>query len=457
MRLTFMVVVALLGCGVRVPAETKPTYWDFSPTPPMGWNSYDSFGDSVTEAEIMANAHYLKDHLLAYGWNYVVVDYRWYDPGAHSSDLRDRAGAKLAMDAWGRLLPAPNRFPSASAGQGFKPLAAQLHALGLKFGIHVMRGIPRQAAQANLQIAGSLFTTAEAANTNNTCPWCPDMYGVDATKPAGQAWYNSVLRLYAAWGVDYIKVDDLSNPYSGQEIEAIRHAIDACGRPIVFSTSPGETPVSQAAHVEAYANLWRISNDFWDNWKSLDHNFDLLAAWQGHAGPGHWPDADMIPLGRITQRCHDGGQERTTQFTKDEQVTLLSLWALAPSPLMLGMNLPENDAWTEALLTNTEVLAVNQDALGQQGVRITQANSIEIWSKPLTGGAAAIGLFNRGSATDGLCATVRVSLQKLGFTGACHVRDLWKNQDLGTISGEFSRGIPPHGAVLLRVQPEQQP
>jgi hypothetical protein len=165
----------------------------------------------------------------------------------------------------------------------------------------------------------------------------------------------------------------------------------------------------------------------------------------------------MIPLGCITRRCHDGGLERTTQFTKDEQVTLMSLWALAPSPLMLGMNLPENDAWTQSLLTNTEVLAVNQDALGQQGVRISQINGTEIWTKALAGGATAIGLFNRGSATDSPCATVRVSLPKLGFTGTCHVRDLWKNQDLGTISGEFSRGIPPHGAILLRVQPEKQP
>ena len=170
-------------------------------------------------------------------------------------------------------MPAPNRFPSAADGKGFKPLADQIHAMGLKFGIHVMRGIPRQSVKANTPIEGSEFKAADAANTGNICPWCPDMFGVDAAKPAGQAWYDSIVRLYAAWGVDFIKVDDLSSPYSTREIEAIRRAIDRCGRAIVFSTSPGETPVSEAAHVETHANMWRISGDFWDNWDALNHNF----------------------------------------------------------------------------------------------------------------------------------------------------------------------------------------
>lgn len=364
----------------------------------MGWNSYDSFGDSVTEAEILANARYQKDHLLIHGWNYVVVDYRWYDPGAHDNNPNGRSGAALSADKFGRLLPSPNRFPSAADGEGFKPLASQIHSMGLKFGIHVMRGIPRQAVKANTPIEGSDFKAADAADTNHNCPWCPDMFGVDATKPAGRAWYDSILRLYAAWGVDFIKVDDLSSPYHAEEIEAIRSAIDKCGRAMVFSTSPGETPVSDASHVQTNANQWRISGDFWDDWKSLDRNFDLLAKWQGHAAPGYWPDADMIPLGHIGQRSVGGS--RTTRFTTDEQITMMSLWALAPSPLMLGMDLPQNDRWTLSLLTNDEVLAVNQDALGKQGIRVSSANRLEVWVKDLTGGAKAVGLFNRGPATE---------------------------------------------------------
>jgi len=385
--------IGFIALTVRAEPPT-PAYWKMATTPPMGWNSYDSFGDSVTEEEILANARYQKDHLLSHGWTYVVVDYRWYDPGAHDNNPNGRAGAKLTADRFGRLLPAPNRFPSAAEGKGFKPLADQIHAMGLKFGIHVMRGIPRQSAKANTPIEGSDFKAADAANTGNICPWCPDMFGVDAAKPAGQAWYDSIVRLYAAWGVDFIKVDDLSSPYSAREIEAIRRAIDRCGRAIVFSTSPGETPVSEAAHVETHANMWRISGDFWDNWDALNHTFDLLAAWQGHVGPGRWADADMIPLGHIGKRSVDGN--RMTRFSKDEQVTMMSLWALAPSPLMLGMNMPENDDWTLSLLTNDEVLAVNQDPLGKQGIRISRTKEIEVWAKDLSGGAKAVGFFNRG-------------------------------------------------------------
>ncbi|MGO8697145.1 MAG: NPCBM/NEW2 domain-containing protein [Limisphaerales bacterium] len=391
---TSLMVISLLNLVYATLQAQTPTYWAWAATPPMGWNSYDSFGDNVTEAEILANARYQQEHLLAHGWNYVVVDYRWYDPGAHDNNPNGRAGAQLSADEFGRLLPAPNRFPSAADGKGFKPLADQVHAMGMKFGIHVMRGIPRQAVKANTPIAGSNFRAADAADTNHNCGWCPDMFGVNAAKPAGRAWYDSLLRLYAAWGVDFIKVDDLSSPYYTGEIEAVRGAIDKCGRPIVFSTSPGETPVDSASHVQTNANQWRISGDFWDDWKSLDHNFDLLAAWHGAAAPGHWPDADMIPLGHIGERSVGGS--RTTRFTRDEQVTMMSLWALAPSPLMLGMDLPQNDAWTLSLLTNDEVLAVNQDALGRQGRRVSQANRLEVWVKDLSGGAKAVGLFNRG-------------------------------------------------------------
>ena len=214
----WMVAVGLCGGWLAAAAawSAEPAFWKWAPTPPLGWNSYDTFGDSVTEAEVRANADYLKEHLLPHGWQYVVIDYRWYDSGAHSSKLVDRAGARLAMDRFGRLLPAANRFPSAAGGKGFKPLADDLHAMGLKFGIHVMRGIPRQAVAAKTPIEGTPFTAADAANTASTCPWCPDMYGVDATKPAGQAYYNSLYRLYASWGVDFVKVDDLSSPYSEQ-------------------------------------------------------------------------------------------------------------------------------------------------------------------------------------------------------------------------------------------------
>ena len=359
-RHTFM-LLALLATVVRIgAADAQADFHQWAQTPPMGWNSYDNFGDSVTEAEVLDNADYQRRILLPHGWQYVVVDYRWYDSGAHDNNPNGRAGVKLDMDQFGRLIPTINRFPSAANGQGFAPLADKIHAMGLKFGIHIMRGIPRQAVQANTPMEGSPFKAADAANVKSTCGWSPDMYGVDATKAAGQAWYDSIFRLYASWKVDFVKVDDLSLPYSAAEIESIRKAIDQCGRPIVFSTSPGGTPVDRARHISANANMWRVSGDFWDNWGDLNRAFDLAAAWAGVARPGCWPDQDMLPLGHIGLRCVGGSH--TTKFTRDEQRTLMSLWCMTPSPLMVGANLPENDDWTLSLLTNDEAIAIQSAA-----------------------------------------------------------------------------------------------
>jgi hypothetical protein len=419
-------------------------------TPPLGWNSYDAFGDSVTAAETLANAAWMQEHLLPLGWDTVVVDFRWYDPQPTGDDLllnKTRVGAVLAADEFGRLLPASNRFPSATNGAGFKPLASQLHAMGLKFGIHVMRGIPRQAVLAGTPICGGAFTAADAGDPNDKCGWCPDMFGV-RNDAAGQAWYDSCAKLWADWGVDYIKVDDLSEPYHAAEIEMIHHAIAKADHSIVFSTSPGPTSTARAGHIAAHANLWRISGDFWDRWPKLNDQFDLLAQWQGAGAPGHWPDADMIPLGQIALRSKMGGPPHRTHFTRDEQLSLLSLWALAPSPLMLGMNLPDNDDWTTALLTNPEVLAINQDASGPPAKRIFKTGqTAEIWLRKLTGGALAVGMFNRTDKT----ITVNNDWSPEGLAHSTRLRDLWLRQDGGRLEN-FSAEIPPHGCLLLTVE-----
>lgn len=412
----------------------------------MGWNSYDAYGSSVTEEEFLTNAACVKEKLLPSGYDTVVVDYRWSDTTA-ANYVPNGIGGPLVADAFGRLLPAPNRFPSAADGKGFKPLADKIHAMGLKFGIHVMRGIPRQSVTANTPIEGSSFKAADAADQKSGCIWCKDMWGVDAAKQAGQDYYDSIFRLYASWGVDFVKVDDLSHPYHQGEIEAVRRAIDKCGRPIVLSTSPGETPADQAAHISTHANMWRMAADFWDNWKSLNHTFDLAAKWQGVGGPGHWPDADMIPLGRIAIRSV--GKDRTTKFTKDEQVTLMSLFSLIPSPLMLGMSLPDLDPWTLSLLTNKEVIDINQDPLGQPGKRVSQNQSCEVWAKPLGDGSIAVGLFNRGDSE----AVVTAEWRDLGLNGKQKVRDLWQKKDLGIMENRFQQTVPKHGAVLLKLSP----
>jgi hypothetical protein len=435
-----------------------PAFWKYALTPPMGWNSYDAFGDSVTESEVLENARYIQEHLLSHGWKYVVVDFRWYDPEITYSDMdltRLRKGAALAADAYGRLLPAPKKFPSAADGTGFKHLADQLHSMGLKFGIHMMRGIPRQAVDRAVKIQGSTFTAADAGNPKSTCGWCPDMYGVNANE-AGQAWYDSVFRLAAEWGLDFVKVDDAAGNYP--EIAMVRKAIDRCGRPIVLSISAGAPEPRGSARDErivTLANMWRISGDFWDEWRKLDAQFELVYRWRGAAGPGHWPDADMIPFGHIGIRNWTPNTpnpcERWTRFTEDEQRLLMSLWALAPSPLMLGMNLPDNDAKTLALLTNDEVIAVDQDPLGESAERIVTyyRTGGEIWIRGLANGSRVAGLFNRGDAPTEL--TFRFN--EAGLSGKWRARDLWKRKDKGVVQDQFTENIAPHSALLIKLEP----
>jgi len=420
---------------------------DLALTPPMGWNSYDAFGDNVIESEVLANARFMAEKMQPVGWDTVVVDYCWSDPGAHDNNRNGRANAVLAADQFGRLLPAPNRFPSAAGNAGFKRLADAVHALGLKFGIHVMRGIPRQAVRDNTALEDGGFTAVQAANTNDTCAWCPDMFGV-CSNAAGQAWYNSCARLWAEWGVDYIKVDDLSRPYHLAEIEMIRRAIDGCGRSIVFSTSPGETPVADANHVMAHANLWRVSDDFWDNWKSLDHEFTLAARWSKFAGPGHWPDADMLPVGHISVAHRSVGPNRFAHLTHDEQLTLLSFWSLLPSPLMVGANLPDNDDWTTALLTNPEVFALNQDPAGHAARRISVPGlNADLWLRDLADGEHAVGLFNRTNQP----LSVDIVWKQIGLSSHERVRDLWLRKDMGRMK-DFVVELPPHGCSLLKLK-----
>jgi hypothetical protein len=310
-----------------------------------------------------------------------------------------------------------------------------------------MRGIPRQAVLANTPIAGSNFTAADAADPADKCPWCPDMFGV-RNNPAGQAWYNAEFKLLASWGLDFVKVDDLSVPYHADEVLMIRHALDQSGRPIIFSTSPGPTQLQYAAQLKMNANQWRISGDFWDQWKKLDHQFDLFAQWSvaNATGPGHYPDGDMIPFGRIAIKSAMGGRDHLTHFTPDEQLTLLSLWSLESSPLMLGLNLPDTDDATNTLLTNDEVLRIDQDPLCSPAQRVSQKDGLEIWVKTLHDGAKAIGLFNRTNTP----ANLTLNFPDAQLSGNQTLRDVWNHRDLGVFSQTFTAPVPPHGVVFVR-------
>jgi len=416
-------------------------------TPPMAWNSYDSFGSSVTESEVVSAAQAMQTELQPFGYSAVVVDFLWFDP-------------EQAIDSNGRYLPSSSKFPSATGNQGFKPLADKIHALGLSFGIHIMRGIPRKSVSANAPIANSTFTAAQAGNTSDPCPWDDHMWGVRGDTAAGQAWYDSIFAQYAEWGIDFVKVDDMLNPYSAPpayhqaETDAIRAAIDKTGRSIVLSLSPGPMQTSDAVNLNTDANMWRMVNDFWDTngLSSLTDEFSAAGNWQATSGliVGHWPDADMLPLGYLGPRCpaHASGP---SGLSHNQQVTVMSLWGILPSPLVFGGNPTRlsGDAWSIALLTNDEVLAVNQDAAGTHAKRIAQQGSTEVWARDLLGGRKAVALFNRG--TDD--ATVSVSFSQLGISETPEVRDLWNRQDVTGMTTGISANVPHEGALMYTLSP----
>ena len=439
-----LVVGALL---VTSPIDAaKPALPGVAATPPMGWNSWDCYGTTVTEAEAKANADYMARHLKQHGWQYIVVDIQWSQPTANGFEYQP--DAKLAMDSYGRLLPAENRFPSAAGGRGFKPLADYVHSLGLKFGIHIMRGIPRQAVKANLPVFGSTAHAADFADVFSICPWNPDMYGVDTAKPGGQDYYDSILKLYAGWGVDFIKADDIARPAHRGEIAALHTAILKSGRPIALSLSPGPAMVKDREFLQQNANLWRVSDDFWDNWRALRLNFILLSIWSHVGRPGAWPDADMLPLGRIGGRPEQGHARRTL-FTPAEQKTVMSLWAIAQSPLMFGGDLPSNDDATLRLITNDEVLAVNQK--GAHGGAFAEGGDSIIWTADALGSKAKyVAVFNVG---DEKPIKIQVDWPALKLTKKCALRDLWEHNDLGAIDGGFSFTVEPHASGLYKVTP----
>ncbi|WP_342659266.1 glycoside hydrolase family 27 protein (plasmid) [Sphingomonas sp. NY01] len=432
--------VGVAGQAVAQAAASAPAGTLLAPRPPMGWNSWNSFATTITEAQARETAAIMRAKLLPFGYDIFTVDIQWYEPAASSYEYN--AEPVPAMDGYGRLIPAPNRFPSSAGGKGFAPLAADVHKMGMKFGIHLMRGIPRLAVKKNLPVLGTPYRAQDIADTNSICSWNPDMYGVDMTKPGAQAYYDSVFKLYADWGVDFVKMDDMSRPYDAHapEIEGAHKAIQNTGRPIMLSLSPGETPVIRGDHVRRYAQMWRISDDFWDDWGMLEAQFTRLENWNPHRRPGAWPDADMLPLGLLALG------KRDTRFTPDEQRTLMTLWSIARSPLIMGGDLRHLDAPTLALLTNRAVLAVNQASTDNQPHFVEDGT--RIWSaRPEGSQDRYLALFN----TTDKPKEVGIALRELGKTGTVRLRDLWTGQDAGTASGHVTRTVPSHGAALYRL------
>ncbi|MBT9330082.1 glycoside hydrolase family 27 protein [Paracidobacterium acidisoli] len=449
MRRFSLTLFAVSLCLAALPAaaQRRPSS---ALLPPMGWNSWDSYGLTVTEAEFKDNVQWLHQHLQPFGWQYVVVDEGWYLTHPQTSAT---TGYVLSPD--GRYLPAVNRFPSAAAGgDSFQALADYVHSLGLKFGIHIIRGIPREAVEKNLPIADSGFHAADAADTSDTCAWNKDNYGVKDNE-AGQAYYDSLAKLYAGWGVDFLKVDCISQPYRAAEIHMVSEALRRTGRPIVLSLSPGPTPLDSATDARRYAQMWRISDDMWDVWaknpgdhsgfpQALSRQFAVLASWAPHIGDGHWPDADMLPIGYLGPRP-GWGTARQSRLTHDEQRTLITLWSIARSPLVLGANLTRIDPFTESLLTNPEVIAVDQHSLANHPV--LQTPDTVVWTADSVEGSRYVAVFNLSNSEK----TLAWKWSELNLPSGSHpVRDLWQKSDLGA-SEELHVTLAPHASALFSV------
>lgn len=430
----------------------------FVKCPPMGWNSYDYYDTNVTEANVLANAEFMAKHLKPYGWEYVVVDIQWY--AYNTASMRDRFQyipfGKNEMDEFGRLLPCPDKFPSSVNGAGFKPLADKIHALGLKFGIHIMRGIPRAAAQNHLPILGTDVTADMVADPSSIAPWNPDMYGIRNCE-AGQKYYESILELYAAWGVDFIKCDDICATGFGKEkqynerheVEMLHKAIEHCGRSIVLSLSPGPALVTESWHYKKYANMWRITDDFWDNWETLLYMFDRCEKWQDHVSHGCYPDCDMLPLGKVGKHF---GQERDTLFTREEQKTMMTLWCIFGSPLMLGAEMTMLDDWTLSLLQNEELLRLENGRFVSKQVLRDKEKCVWASVDPKTG-EHYIALFNLKNEEQEI--TVSCEECRDMFPDGYFVADAEKmvevwSQTLVMVKYDTVRGnVMPHGTLLF--------
>jgi len=432
----------------------------FAVNPPRGWNSYDYYDTTVTEDQVKANADYLAEHLLPYGYEYIVVDIQWYayDTASQRDKYQYIPFGKCEIDENGRLLPCPQRFPSSVNGAGFRPLANYVHSKGLKFGIHIMRGIPREAAHRHLPVLGTNVTADVIADPNSICNWNPDMYGVRDCAEA-QCYYDSLLKLYAEWGVDFIKCDDICNthayadrPYMGRhEVEMIHNAIIKCGRPVVFSLSPGPALTEEAAHYCTYANMWRITDDFWDRWECLKNMFGYCEKWQYVISEGCWPDCDMLPLGKVGKGFNS---ERTTNFTPTEQQTMLALWCIFRSPLMIGSDLPKLDDAALNLLTNRELLQLQEGDHRPRQVKLDEHHAVWLTDSLKTGElvVAVFNLDNTGAIIE-TCADEWNNVSRI----CCKNDTAVLTCIIGDGSVDMSDGVcrvtvPAHGTVMFRVK-----
>lgn len=352
--------------------------WELAKLPPRGWNSYDSFSWAISEQEFLDNAEIVAQRLLSYGYEYAVVDFLWFRKNVDGAYV-DSYGYD-SIDEWGRPFPDPDRWPSSRGGKGFKEVARKVHEMGLKFGIHVMRGISTQAINANTTIlnvcTGSAYEESsrqwyatDIGMKDKTCAWMSHGFmSVNTDLGAGRAFLRSLYQQYAEWGVDFVKLDCVfGDDLDTKEIITVSKLLEELERPVVLSISPGSsvTP-SMAEGISDYVNMYRITGDDWDKWTDVVYHFDIsrdfaavgkigAAGLQGRS----WPDLDMLPLGWLADPNAKHGPYRKCNLSLDEQRTQMTLWCMAKSPLMFGGDLRHIDEITFNLITNPTLLEIN--------------------------------------------------------------------------------------------------
>lgn len=449
----------LLALMVPVHAQSAPVLAD---RPPMGWNSFDSYGVYLHEQAALANIEAMARLLKPHGYEYFVVDNGWFGEyrlrpdGLHPAE---KHAHEVRLDGYGRVLPSTTYFP-----HGFEPLVKRCRELGLKFGVHLMRGIPRKAYEENLPIAGTSYHARDIANTAAAanCTWCTYNYAVDMTRPGAQEWYDGLIRHIVDMGAEVIKYDDIV-PYPA-EVAAVAKAITRTGRPVLLSLSPGGEVATDAIATFQQANMLRVTADIWDNLKGLDEAFAAWRKWSGHGRPGFWIDMDMVPFGQLQLMSPpDGaagdeksvalaglGSTRWCRFSQAQKETFITLRALAASPLMVGGDLPTMDSDSLRLLIEPEMIACNQN--GVMGHLVGAADGIEVWQTPKRGSddhTGWIGVFNRTP----LAQAVALSRERLGLAGGRPGRlvDIWNGQRVHQVGdAPVTATIAPDGVLFFR-------
>ena len=438
-------------------------------TPPMGWNSFDSYGVYLHDAAALANLEAFAKKLKPHGYDYFIIDAGWFGEFKLQEGTMypaEKHAVAVNIDEFGLLQPSKTYFPD-----GLQPIIDRCHALGIKFGIHLMRGIPRAAVKRNTKVKGTEFFARDIADTTSICEWNHQNYGVDMSKPGAQEFYNSLINQMADWGVDFIKYDDLV-PYP-EEVEGIANAIEQCGRPMVYSLSPGNSVNVNAINSFKRANMLRVTPDIWDDQLGLDQSFAAWHKWQGNEEPGFWIDMDMIPFGQlqlmspkpegvyghetkqeIAKKIESGelsniellsgkGWTRQSNFSKDQMFTFITLRALSASPLMMGGDLPSLDDFSLELITNADVIECNQN--GIMGRLIYKKEGIEIWkTRKKDSDSGWIGIFNRTEFNQSI-ALSKDDL-KLNNTDEFVVYNIWANK----VVDNFYFKINPNGVVFLK-------